>query len=109
MTTSVNVPLNSRGKLANSLPAEQLAEITELFAFRRKGYSLDAPFYTDPAIFAKRTPGGLGSHVDMLHNTSFCRGIAHVEANVFWVFNGQRGALGQRCQHADPTIALRFH
>ena len=29
MSASVNVPLSSRGKLASSLPAEQLAEITE--------------------------------------------------------------------------------
>ena len=48
MTASVNVPLNSRGKLASTLPAEQLAEITALFEFRRTGYSLDAPFYTHP-------------------------------------------------------------
>lgn len=29
----------------------------------------------------------LGSHLDMLHNTQFCRGIAHEEGNVYWVFN----------------------
>ena len=51
MSAPVNVPLNPRGRLVSSLPAEQLAEITELFDFRRVGYSLDAPFYTAPAIF----------------------------------------------------------
>jgi outer membrane protein assembly factor BamB len=50
-------------------------------------------FTSDLSIFAKATPGGLGSHYDMLHNTSFCRGIAHVEANWFWVFNGELGSL----------------
>lgn len=44
-------------------------------------------------IFAKPTPTGLGSHLDMLHSTSYCRGIAHVEANVYWVFNSHRKAL----------------
>lgn len=46
-----------------------------------------ALFSTDPAILGASTPGGLGSHVDMLHNTPLCRGIAHETANVFWVFN----------------------
>jgi hypothetical protein len=52
-----------------------------------------ALFTSDLSIFAKRTPEGLGSHYDMLHNTSFCRGIAHVEGNWYWVFNGQLGSL----------------
>jgi DNA-binding beta-propeller fold protein YncE len=47
----------------------------------------------DLAIFAKRTPNGLGSHLDMLHESPNCKGIAHVEANVYWVFNGYDGAL----------------
>lgn len=47
-----------------------------------------ALFVTDPAILGVRTAGGLGSHVDMLHNTPLCRGIAHEKANIYWVFNG---------------------
>ncbi|MFP5315499.1 MAG: aromatic ring-hydroxylating oxygenase subunit alpha [Actinomycetes bacterium] len=62
MSAPVNVPLNSRGKLASSLPAEQLAEITELFNFRREGYSLDAPFYTDPTIFSIDMQAIFGQH-----------------------------------------------
>ena len=46
-----------------------------------------AMFTTDPAILGKATAGDLGSHVDMLHNSPLCRGIAHASANVFWVFN----------------------
>ena len=46
-----------------------------------------ALFSTDRTILGKKTSGGLGSHVDMLHNTPMCRGIAHANANVFWVFN----------------------
>jgi DNA-binding beta-propeller fold protein YncE len=52
-----------------------------------------ALFSADPAVFAKATPDGLGSHLDMLHSTSFCKGIAHVEANVFWVFGGLKKSL----------------
>lgn len=47
-----------------------------------------ALFDTNPAILGKRTSGDLGSHVDMLHNTPLCRGIAHEKANIYWVFNG---------------------
>ena len=52
-----------------------------------------ALFSMDPAIFAKPTPGGLGSHVDMLHSSPMCKGIAHVTANKFWVFNDYDKAL----------------
>lgn len=43
-------------------------------------------FSSDLAVFAKKATG-LGSHLDMLHNTPFCRGIAHEKANWYWVFN----------------------
>lgn len=52
-----------------------------------------ALFTTDMEIFAKQTSGGLGSHVDMLHNTSFCRGVAHVEENIYFAFNGELGSI----------------
>ena len=44
-------------------------------------------------VFPKVTPLGLGSHLDMLHSTPFCRGIAHVEANWYWAFNAHDKAL----------------
>ncbi|WP_437975201.1 hypothetical protein WMF11_45405 [Sorangium sp. So ce295] len=50
-------------------------------------------FSSDLSIFATETPDGLGSHLDMLHSSSFCKGIAHEQANVYWVFNGNDKAL----------------
>jgi hypothetical protein len=50
-------------------------------------------FSADLKIFAQQTPGGLGSHLDMLHASPFCRGIAHVEKNVYFVFNSLAPAL----------------
>jgi len=48
----------------------------------------------DPAIFAAvPKPGMNGTHVDMLHSSPFCMGIAHETANVYWVFNGDAGSL----------------
>jgi hypothetical protein len=53
-----------------------------------------ALFTSDLSIFTKQNLAtSLGSHYDMLHNTSFCRGIAHVETNWYWVFNGELGSL----------------
>lgn len=50
-------------------------------------------FTADLTVYAKRTSGGLGSHLDMLHESPFCRGIAHVAGNVYWVFNSYDRAL----------------
>jgi hypothetical protein len=52
-----------------------------------------ALFTANLDIFAKPTPTGLGSHLDMLHSTSFCRGIDHVADNQYFAFNAQKGAL----------------
>ena len=51
-----------------------------------------AVFSSDPAIFARSTPGGLGSHLDMLHDSPFCMGIVHETANRYWAFDGMHGA-----------------
>ncbi|HEY8945558.1 MAG TPA: hypothetical protein VIM73_14920 [Polyangiaceae bacterium] len=49
---------------------------------------------SDPAIFGVRPVGDQnGTHLDMLHSTPFCMGIAHEVENVYWTFNGQLGAL----------------
>jgi len=52
-----------------------------------------ALFPSDLSIFTVETGTGLGSHLDMLHSTSFCRGIAHVEGNVYFAFNSDKGSL----------------
>lgn len=56
---------------------------------------------TDTTILGKRTSGGLGSHYDMLHNTPLCRGIAHVSANIYWVFNSYDSSLDKYDFHKD--------
>lgn len=42
---------------------------------------------SDPAIYAQPS-GGNGSHLDMLHESPYCQGIAHEKDNVYWVFDG---------------------
>lgn len=48
----------------------------------------------DPTIFAEPPPPGAnGTHLDMLHNSPYCMGIAHEQGSIYWVFNGDAGAL----------------
>lgn len=58
-------------------------------------------FSTDLSILGVPTPKRLGSHVDMLHNTPLCRGIAHERDNVYWVFNSLDRSLDRYDFHAD--------
>ena len=57
-----------------------------------------APF-TGPALWSSdmsvyaRPSGGNGSHLDMLHESPYCMGIAHEKDNVFWVFDGNAGQI----------------
>lgn len=58
----------------------------------------------DPAIY-DGTNGSFswsnGSHLDMVHATQYCMGIAYEGANVYWAFNGQGGVL-DRYDFAAP-------
>lgn len=51
-----------------------------------------ALFSADLSVFATRATG-LGSHLDMLHASPFCRGIAHAGGNSYWVFNALTKSL----------------
>jgi len=44
-------------------------------------------------VFAIENPIGLGSHIDMLHHSPLCMGIAHEVDNVYWVFDGYNGQI----------------
>jgi hypothetical protein len=50
--------------------------------------------FTGPALWSSnmsiyaQPSGGNGSHLDMLHLSPYCQGIAAEEDNVFWVFDG---------------------
>ena len=59
-----------------------------------------ALFSANLQVFATRATD-LGSHLDMLHNTPFCRGIAHQEANVYWVFNSFDKSIDKYNFNAD--------
>ncbi|MBA2319702.1 MAG: hypothetical protein H0V89_00995, partial [Deltaproteobacteria bacterium] len=47
----------------------------------------------DLDLFAEVHQTGLGSHIDMLHSSPMCVGMAHDARNKYWVFDGQNGVL----------------
>ena len=44
-------------------------------------------------IYAVNNPIGLGSHLDMLHESPLCMGIAHDVDNDYWVFDGHNSRI----------------
>ena len=64
---------------------------------------------SDLSIFAKKDPIGLGSHLDMLHNTPLCMGIAHDSDNKYWVVGGLSGAIEMYDFGKDHDIGMDDH
>jgi hypothetical protein len=65
---------------------------------------------SNPAIFGvEPTAGQNGTHLDMLHETPYCMGIAHETGNAYWVFNGDVGALDRYDFHAPHQIGGEDH
>lgn len=65
---------------------------------------------SDPAIFGvEPEPGQNGRHIDMLHSTPFCMGIAHEAGNAYWAFNGNVGALDRYDFHEPHEIGGEDH
>lgn len=60
----------------------------------RQGGTFTGPslWSSDMNIYAKPS-GGNGSHLDMVHGSPFCMGIAAESDNIFWVFDGFNGHL----------------
>ncbi len=48
---------------------------------------------SDLSVFAMLNPNGLGSHLDMLHESPGCVGIAHEKDNVYWAFGGYKNEI----------------
>lgn len=64
---------------------------------------------SDLSIFAMKNPNGLGSHLDMLHNTPLCMGIAHEADNRYWVFGGLKGSLDRYDFKQDNNVGQDDH
>jgi len=73
-------------------------------------YAGPALWSSDPKIFGvKPLPSQNGTHIDMLHETPYCMGLAHESANIFWAFNGDAGALDRIDFHAPHAVGGEDH
>ncbi len=68
-------------------------------------------FSSDPALFGVEPPlpEQNGTHLDMLHASPYCVGIAHERDNVFWVNNGKEGSLDRYDFHRDHGPGYHDH
>jgi hypothetical protein len=65
---------------------------------------------SDPTIFgAKPTAGQNGTHIDMLHESPYCMGIAHESGNAYWAVNGDAGSLDRCDFHAPHEVGGSDH
>ena len=65
---------------------------------------------SDPTIFGVTPgPGQNGTHIDMLHESPFCMGIAFDHDNAYWAFNGQAGSLDHYDFHAPHVVGGEDH
>lgn len=64
---------------------------------------------SDPSVFARQNPRGLGSHLDMLHESPLCMGIAHERDNVYWVVTGATGAITRYDFGEDHGVGMDDH
>ncbi len=73
-------------------------------------YSGPTLWSSDPAIFGVRPKADQnGTHIDMLHESPFCMGIAYERDNVYWVFNGALGAIDHYDFHAPHVVGGEDH
>lgn len=63
---------------------------------------------SDPAIYAQPS-GGNGSHLDMLHSSPRCQGIAHEVDNVYWVFDGHNSDIVRYDFAEDHGPGASYH
>jgi hypothetical protein len=82
MRRPTSIAFGTNGNLATCGEAR-----TDNYTDEEVDYAGPVLWSSDPAIFGVRPqPGQNGTHLDMLHETPFCMGIAHERDNVYWTF-----------------------
>lgn len=84
--------------------------LTDNFEDGTEPYAGPVLWSSDPTIFgADPKPDQNGTHLDMLHETPYCMGIAHESGNAYWAFNGDAGALDRVDFHHPHQIGGEDH
>lgn len=76
---------------------------------RGNGYMGPVLWSTDLNIFGEENPIGLGSHLDMSHESPYCVGIAWEVDNAYWVFDGAHDALVRHDFRRDHGVGMDEH
>ncbi len=76
---------------------------------RGNGYMGPVLWSTDLNVFGVENPIGLGSHLDMSHESPYCVGIAWEDENIYWVFDGENSALVRHDFQRDHGIGMDEH
>lgn len=85
----------SFNKETNTFATSEESDNTQWDASQRN-FSGPSLWDADLSVFAKVNQGDndlLGSHIDMLHESPFCMGIAWDQGNGYWVFDGYHGDI----------------
>jgi hypothetical protein len=105
MRRPTSIAFGENGNLATCGEAR-----TDNFEDEAIDYSGPVLWASDPAIFGVRPkPGQNGTHLDMLHESPFCMGVAYEQDNAYWVFNGKLGALDRYDFHVPHVIGGEDH
>lgn len=64
---------------------------------------------TNPEAVADNGGFDLGSHLDMMHETPLCMGIAWVDENVYFVYEGLTGTIARYDFKSDHGPGFDFH
>ncbi|MSP15948.1 MAG: hypothetical protein EXR73_04940 [Myxococcales bacterium] len=64
---------------------------------------------SDLSVFAQHDPNGLGSHLDMLHCSPLCMGLAHEADNIYWAFGGTWNGIVKYDFESDDGIGNDNH
>jgi hypothetical protein len=86
-------------------------ESTNTYNGRAEGNNFTGPslWSSDFSVYAAQNPTGLGSHLDMLHNTPLCTGMVHESANRYWTVGGYHRAIDLYDFQEDDGIGNDNH
>ncbi len=102
MNLTTGIAFSNNGNWANS-PGVYDANHDGGSAFTGPAlWSSDMSVYAEPS-------GGNGSHLDMLHASPYCQGVASEKDNVFWIFDGYNNDIVRYDFAADHGPGASFH
>lgn len=86
-------------------------ESTNTYNGQAPGNNFTGPslWSSDMTVYAAQNPNGLGSHLDMLHNTPLCMGIAHDTGNRYWTIGGTHLSIDYYDFELDDGIGNDDH